>query len=59
MGSGEGSRAPRVGSCDHRTGSGSASAIWILAVTILAQGGAIPARGLMSLIQSTWGGLGG
>ena len=59
MGSGGGSHPPRAGSCDHQTGSGSAGAIWIVAGTILAQGGAIPARGLMSLIQSSWGGPGG
>ena len=32
---------------------------WIVSGTLLAQGGAIPAPGLMSLIGNTWGGLGG
>ena len=32
---------------------------WITSGAILAQGGAIPAPGLMSLIGNTWGGLGG
>ena len=32
---------------------------WIVSGTLLAQGGAIPAPGLMSLIGNTWGGPGG
>ena len=32
---------------------------WIMSGAILAQGGAIPAPGLMSLIGNTWGGPGG
>ena len=56
---GEGHVPPGAGSRDRQTCSGTACAILDYEGTILARGGPILARGLTSIIGSTWGCTGG
>ena len=56
---GEGHVPPGAGSRDRQTCSGTACAILDYEGTILARGGPILARGLTSIIGSTWGSTGG